>query len=115
MLHLLRAFAKTWVAKILLAVLVVSFGAFGIENVITQLGTNTIARVGDTDISAQDFQRAYQAQVNAAGQQLGKVPTPQEAMALGIPSQVISRLASDAAVNHFGEKMGIGASDDHVG
>lgn len=115
MLNLLRAFAKTWIAKILLAILVVSFGAFGIENVITQLGSNTVARVGDTDITAQDFQRAYQAQLNAAAQQLGKIPTGQEAMALGIPSQVIGRLASDVAVNRFGERMGIGASDDHVG
>jgi peptidyl-prolyl cis-trans isomerase D len=114
MLHLLRAFAKTWIAKILLAVLVVSFGAFGINNVITNLGSNTVARIGDVDITAQDFDRAYQSQINNVAQQIGKMPTSQEAMSMGIPSQVISQLASDAAVNSFAESMGVGASDAHV-
>jgi peptidyl-prolyl cis-trans isomerase D len=114
MLNLLRDFSKTWVAKILLAVLVVSFGAFGVNNVVTQLGSSTIARVGDVDITSQDFQRAYQAQINAVGQQLGKVPSSAEAMAMNIPQQVISRLAADAVVNKFGETMGVGSSDDHL-
>jgi peptidyl-prolyl cis-trans isomerase D len=114
MLHTLRAFAKTWIAKILLAVLVVSFGAFGINNVISDLGSNTVAHIGDQDITSQDFQRAYQAQINNVAQQIGKLPTSQEAMAMGIPSQVISRLASDAVINKFGANMGLGASDDHI-
>jgi peptidyl-prolyl cis-trans isomerase D len=114
MLHVLRAFAKTWIAKILLGILVVSFGAFGINNVIADLGTNTVARIGDQDITTQDFQRAYQAQINQAAQQLGKVPTSKEAMAMGIPSQVISRLAADGAVNKFAQALGIGTSDDHI-
>jgi peptidyl-prolyl cis-trans isomerase D len=114
MLNLLRDFSKTWIAKILLAVLVVSFGAFGVNDFVTQLGGGTIARVGDVDITSQDFQRAYQTQINTVGQQLGKVPSSAEAMAMGIPQQVISRLASDAVVNKFGETMGVGSSDDHL-
>jgi len=115
MLELLRAFAKTWIARILLAILVVSFGAFGINNVITSLGSNTVARIGDIDISAQDFQRAYQSQLDAFAQQVGHTPTPQEAAALGIPGQVIGQLAADAAVGNFGKNMGLGASDDTLG
>ena len=114
MLELLRAFAKTWIAKILLAVLVVSFGAFGINNVITSLGSSTVARIGDEDISAQDFQRGYQAQINAVAQQIGKMPTAEEAMSMGVPSEVISRLASNGAVDQLAVKMGIGASDAHI-
>lgn len=114
MLELLRAFAKTWIAKILLAILVVSFGAFGINNVITTLGTNTVARIGDEDISAQDFQRGYQAQINAVAQQIGKMPTSEEAMAMGIPSQVISQLASNGAVDRLAQQMGLGTSDAHI-
>jgi|GEM_PF-458602 len=114
MLELLRALSKTWIAKILLAILVVSFGAFGIGNVITQLGSSTVARIGDQDISAQDFQRGYQAQINQVSQQIGKVPTAEEAMSMGIPSQVISRLASNGAVDRLAAQMGLGASDAHL-
>jgi peptidyl-prolyl cis-trans isomerase D len=114
MLYALRAFAKTWVAKILLAVLVVSFGAFGISNVITQLGSTTVARVGDTDITAQDFMRTYQDQINQAAQQLGKMPSASEAMAMGIPNQVISQLASSAALDKLAQSMGVGVSTDQL-
>jgi peptidyl-prolyl cis-trans isomerase D len=114
MLELLRAFAKTWIAKILLAILVVAFGAFGINNVVLNLGSNTVARVGDQDITAQDFQRAYQAQIDAISQQLGKTPSPQEAAALGIPQQVLARLSADAALSNFGAALGVGSSDTHL-
>lgn len=114
MLHLLRDFAKTWIAKILIAVLIVSFGAFGISNVVTNLGGNVVARVGDQDITASDFQLAYQQQLDAASRQLGKVPTSQEAVALGIPNKVISRLASDAALDSFASHLALGASRTHL-
>jgi len=114
MLELLRAFAKTPIARVLLAILVVSFGAFGINNVITSLGGNTVARVGDVDITSQDFGRAYQTQLNQVAQQIGKLPTSQDAMAMGIPGQVISSLAANAAVNKFGETMGVGTSDTQL-
>jgi peptidyl-prolyl cis-trans isomerase D len=114
MLESLRAFSKTWVARILLTILVVSFGAFGINNVISDLGSNTVGRIGDQDITAQDFQRAYSTQINNTAQQLGKVPTSKEAMQMGIPAQVIAKLAADGAVNKFGQSLGFGSSDAHV-
>lgn len=111
MLDTMRTFAKTWIAKILLAVLVVSFGAFGISNVITDLGSNTVVRVGSVEITARQFERAYRNQLNQVAQQIGKVPTSQEAMALGIPSQVIGSLSADAAVDSLADQLGLGASD----
>ncbi len=114
MLELLRAFAKTWIARILLFILVISFGAFGINNVISDLGTNTVARIGDQDITTQDFQRAYQAQLSEVSQQLGKMPTSQEAMAMGVPGQVLGKLASDGAIDQFAQSLGVGASDAQI-
>ncbi len=112
MLHLLRDFAKTPIAKVLLAVLVVGFGALGINNVITDFGSNNVASVGGVDITTQDFQRAYQNAVNAYAQQSGAMPTPQQAVQLGIPGYVLNRLEADAALDQFGQQLGLGVSDD---
>ena len=38
--------------------LLVGLAGFGITGVLTSIGTNTVARVGDRDISTLDFQRA---------------------------------------------------------
>lgn len=114
MLEFLRDFSKTWIAKFLLAILIVSFGAFGIGNVVTQLGGTTVARVGNTDISAQDFDRAYQNQLQQIAQQTGQMPNGQQAMAMGIPMQVVARLASDAAIDHLAAEMDISVSNAHL-
>jgi peptidyl-prolyl cis-trans isomerase D len=115
MLDSLRAFSKTTIAKLFFAVLIVSFAAFGINNVITTLGSSTVARVGGQEITVRDFQHAYQQQLNAAARQFGRVPTSEEAMALGVPSQTLGRLTADAALNQLADDMGIGVSDDKLG
>ncbi|WP_158625984.1 peptidylprolyl isomerase [Arsenicitalea aurantiaca] len=114
MLDSLRAFGRTWPAKIFLGILVMSFALFGISNVIFDLGSNTVARVGEEDISAREFQRGYQAQINAFSQQTGMVPTPQDAVAMGIPTVVLNRLAADAAINRLGADFGLGVSEDRL-
>jgi peptidyl-prolyl cis-trans isomerase D len=115
MLNALRAFAKSWVGWLFAGICIVGLAGFGITNVITSLGSNTVARVGDTDISAREFSRAYNVQLNAAAQQLGMLPTPEQALAFGIPSSVLARLASDAALNALGERFGLGVSDAQLG
>ncbi|HWV01352.1 MAG TPA: SurA N-terminal domain-containing protein [Devosia sp.] len=111
MLKLMRRFASTWLGKLLGGLLLVGMAAFGISNVIVDLGSNTLARVGDDDITTAQFQRAYQQQLNQFAQQTGQMPTNQQAMQFGIPGTVIGQLASDAAINHLALSYGIGVSD----
>lgn len=110
MLELLRAVSKTWIAKIAIFILSLSFGAWGISDVLTSFGSDTIARVGGEDITIKQFQRAYQQQLNSIARQIGKVPTPQEAMAMGIPNQVLANLSANAAIDHVTARLGLGAS-----
>ncbi len=111
MLNFLRQFASTLWGKILGGVLLIGLAGFGISNVILDLGSTTIARVGDEDISTQDFQRAYQAQLNDYARQTGQQPTNAQAVQLGIPSAVIAQLANNAAADQLARKYGIGVSD----
>lgn len=115
MLDSLRAFSRTWVAKIFFGVLVLSFALFGISNVIFDLGTNTVARVGDQEITINDFQRGYQSQLSIMSQQFGQVPTTEQAVAMGVPNTVISQLAANAAIDEVGQGLGLGVSQARLG
>ena len=110
MLDSLRVFAKSWPGKIMGACLLVGLAGFGINNVITDLGSNTVARVGDEEINSREFLRAYQSQLNQVAQQLGSVPTAQDAVNLGIPSMVLQNLAQDAALDQLANGFGLGVS-----
>src|SRR5690606_20347543 len=75
------------------------------------LNANTVARVGDQNISVRDFDRIYRSQVNQFASQMGRVPTAQEALGFGLPNAAIARLANDAALVILADQLDLGASD----
>jgi len=114
MLNSLSKFARTWFGKVFFAFLLVGLAGFGISGVITNFGSNTVASVGGEDISVREFQRAYNNQMNTFSSQLGTVPTADQALAFGIPQQVIGRLSAEAALNVLTRDFGLGVSDDRL-
>lgn len=115
MLDGLRGFAKSWPGKILGAFLLVGVAGFGINNVITDLGSNTVARVGDQEITSREFLRAYQSQANNLAQQIGRIPTVAEAEAMGLPTYVLLNISQGEAMNVLANQLGLGVSDDKLG
>ncbi len=111
MLNYMRGFANTWVGKIIGAFLLVGLAGFGVSNVVLDLGANTLTRVGDEDVSVQDFQRLYQQNLNAFAQQTGQMLTNEQALQFGIPTSILNQLTTRAAINQFAVRNGIGASD----
>lgn len=114
MLDALRKGAGTWFAKILIALLVVSFAIWGVADVFTNFGQNVAAKVGDTEISTYQFERAYRQQLNRLGQQLGRPLSTTEGAQFGIPQQVLGTLVAEAALNETARQMGLGISDERL-
>ncbi|MCS6760709.1 MAG: SurA N-terminal domain-containing protein [Candidatus Devosia symbiotica] len=114
MLDDMRSFAKSWPGKAIVALLLICLVGFGINNVIADLGTSTVARVGDVEINSRSFLRAYQRQLNQFAQQFGSLPTSDQAMSLGIPSMVLQDLAQDAALDQLANDFGLGVSDNKL-
>lgn len=114
MLDSLRGFAKSWPGKVMGAFLLVGIAGFGINNVITDLGSNTVARVGSKEINSRQFLRAYQSQLSQVAQQIGSMPTSEEALNLGIPSMVLQNLAQDAALDQMADGFGLGVSEQKL-
>jgi peptidyl-prolyl cis-trans isomerase D len=114
MLHFMRRFANTWPGKILGAALVVAMAAFGVPSILATLDANTLTTVGDEDITAVDFQRLYEQNLNAFAQQTGQLPTNEQAIQFGIPTAVLNQLVTNAAINQFAIRNGIGVSDEKL-
>jgi len=71
-LDTLRKGAARTLGLILVALLVVSFAVWGIADIFTGYGQQTLIRVGDTDITPQDYQRAQQEVLRSMSQQAGR-------------------------------------------
>lgn len=112
MLNTMRKHATGWVAQILLGLLVLSFAVWGIADVFTGVGNHSVARVGNTDISSVNFDRAYRRELQAMSQRVGQQITPDQARMLGIPNQVLGRLVTEAALDDQANNLHIGVSKD---
>ena len=114
MLEALRKSATGILAKILIALLVLSFAVWGIADVITGVGRSTIASVGEKEISIYEFRRQYQDQVDAVSRRFGRRLTPQQARAFGVEQQVLSTMIGSRAVDSHAEELNLSISGQAV-
>ncbi|MDQ2634853.1 MAG: SurA N-terminal domain-containing protein [Pseudomonadota bacterium] len=115
MLSALRNAAGTWVAKLLLLLLVVSFAVWGISGqVATGFGGNSVVTAGGTEVSPIEYRLAYDRQVAVMSQQLGTRLTREQAKALGIEEQVLGQLVAGAVLDEQANELGLGLSKDKL-
>ncbi|GGA52536.1 SurA N-terminal domain-containing protein [Pelagibacterium lentulum] len=114
MLDSLRNAGRSWVAKVLIGVLILAVAGFGIPSVFLDLNANTVARVGDQNVTARDFDRLYRSQLNQFAAQTGQSLTAQQALAFGVPGSVLGQLANDAAIETLAQRLDLGASDERL-
>ena len=110
-LDTLRKGAGRLFGLILIGMLVISFAIWGIADIFTGYGKQTLIRVGDTEITPQDYLRAQQDVLRAMSAQAGRSLSLQEARALGLDSRVLERLIGGAAVDNHARALHLGISD----
>ncbi len=115
MFHILRRAAQTWVAKLLMLLLVASFGIWGISRELIGGGSSTtVVTVGDQKVDVNEFRLAYQRQVASLSQQFGMRLTPEQAKAFGVEQQTIAQLVAGASLDQLAADMNLGLSEDRL-
>src|SRR5690606_6372619 len=114
MLENLRRGATGWVAKIFLGLLILSFAVWGVADVFTGYNEGALARVGERDITSDEFQRALQLEISLLARQIGRRPTLEQARAFGLDQRVLSRLVGSAAVDAHAEELRLSITDEAV-
>lgn len=114
MLEAIRKNVTGILAKILIALLILSFAVWGIGDMVTSYGRDAVGSVGGTPIKTNDFRQAYQLQLDGIARQFGRRLTPQQAKAFGIEQQVLARLTGAAAVDNHGRELNLDISDRAV-
>src|SRR5580698_8441390 len=115
MLRGLRKASSNWLGKtimtVVMGVLIISFGVWGIADIFRGFGQSTVAKVGHTEISLNDFRGLYTDRLQQIGRQFGRPLTPDQARAFGIDRQVLQQAIAEAALDEEARRMGLGQSD----
>ena len=114
MLDSLRAAAGTWVAKLLLLLLVLSFAVWGISGQLAGTAGGDVVTAGDTTVSALDYRLAYDRQLSAISQQFGGRITREQAVAFGLDNQVLGQVIAGAVLDEQARDMHLGVSKDRL-
>ena len=118
MLRGMRKASSNWLGKIVMAtvmgVLIVSFGVWGIADIFRGFGQSTLAKVGHTEISTEQFRQIYTEKLQQIGRQFGRPLTMDQARAFGLDRQVLQQTIAEAALDEEARRLGLGQSNDET-
>ncbi len=114
----MRKASSNWLGKIVMAtvmgVLIVSFGVWGIADIFRGFGQSTLAKVGHTEISTEQFRQIYTERLQQIGRQFGRPLTMDQARAFGLDRQVLQQTIAEAALDEEARQLGLGQSNDET-
>ncbi|MCS3929806.1 peptidyl-prolyl cis-trans isomerase D [Bradyrhizobium elkanii] len=114
----MRKASSNWLGKSIMAVvmgvLIISFGVWGIADIFKGFGQSTVAKVGSTEISLNEFRQTYTDRLQQISRQFGRPLTPDQARAFGLDRQVLQQTIAEAALDEEARRLGLGQSDEQI-
>ncbi len=114
MLQTLRKGASGLVAKLLMGLLIISFGIWGIADVFRNFSSHTLATIGSSEVTVPEFRQLYQQRLQQISQQIKRGLTPEQARAIGIPDQVLNERLAEAALDDRVGHLGLALSNEEM-
>jgi peptidyl-prolyl cis-trans isomerase D len=104
-----------WGVKVLLALLILSFGVWGIgDYVAPNQGKEIVATVGHTDITATEFQNELREQIRRLQGVFGNRFSNQQAKAIGVTENVLQSLIQRNLFSAGAKSLGLFVNNDLV-
>lgn len=115
MLRNLRVAARSWVAKLLFALLIASFAVWGIEDMVRRAGTGgEPASVGGVDVTRAEIDMEFRRTVERLRPMMGGEFTNEQAIQLGLLDQAVQTLAQRALLRIAAQDAGVNVGPDVV-
>ena len=115
MLQAIRSRAGSYIVKILFALLILTFGIWGIGDIFRNRGSDTVvATVGDHNIHAEELQTALRRALEQLSARFGSTVDLQQAKQLGLVDQTLAQLIDRSLIDQEAARLGLDISDDQI-
>src|SRR4051812_16219425 len=118
MLRGLRQASSGWVGKsimgLVVTVLVVSFAIWGIGDIFRGFGRSSLAKIGTTEVTIEQFRQIYTDRLQNFGRQIGRPISLEQARALGIDQQIKNQIFSEMLLDERVRTLRLGISDGEI-
>jgi peptidyl-prolyl cis-trans isomerase D len=118
MLRGLRNASSNWLGKsIMIAVvgfLALSFAIWGIGDIFRGFGRSTVAKIGGTEITIENFRTLYNDRLQQFSRQFGRPISADQARTMGLDRIVIGQLIAEIVLDERARSLGLALSDAEV-
>jgi len=118
MLRGMRQASANWLGRIVMAVVLgmiaVSFAIWGIGDIFRGFGRSTVAKIGSTEITTEQFRQIYNDRIQQLGRELGRPISPEQARLLRLDQQLAGQLVAEAALDQRARQLRLNVSDAEV-
>ena len=118
MLRGIRTASANWLGRIVMGVVLgliaISFAVWGIGDIFRGFGRSSLARIGGTEISVEQFRQQYSERLQQLGRQLGRPITLDQARQMGIDQQLVGQLIGEATLDERVKALRLGISDEEM-
>ncbi|PWS36132.1 hypothetical protein DFH01_13075 [Falsiroseomonas bella] len=110
-----RNLAKSWVAKVLFVLLILSFAVWGIEDIVRNFWRETaVVRMNGAEIEVPQAQNAARRELQRLQRQLGPDFEPSQAVREAIARQAVETLIQENAQRVEAHRLGLATPDEQV-
>lgn len=115
MIEWMHSTVAKWILRVLAVFLIISFAAWGIEDMIRPPSNlETVAEVDDTVISRNDVNYQFQRVVSNMRAQLGPDFDIQQAVQLGVLDQTIDQMVNARLITLDAHRLGLNAGEEQI-
>jgi peptidyl-prolyl cis-trans isomerase D len=114
----MRKASSNWLGKTIMSlmfgVLIISFAVWGIADIFKGYGQSSLATIGSTEISTEQFRNLYTDRLQQIGRQFGRPLTSEQARQFGLDRQVLQQVIAESTLDETARRMGLGLSDADI-
>ena len=114
MLDTLRNSTNTWIVRILIGLLVVSFGVWGITDVFSYRQDDTLAEVDNNEIGLMQYRVLAVQELAALSEEEGERVDFEQAREQGADQDILERLINRALLDNTARRMGLRIGEEQV-
>ncbi|MFW5832641.1 MAG: SurA N-terminal domain-containing protein [Pseudomonadota bacterium] len=115
MLAAIRNFARSWVVKVLLGLLIISFAIWGVGDMFGGSSSGVVARIGDEVVTAEELDDAFRRRLQQVQQQSPQPVTRADAIRFGLLDDTLQTLIAQRLIDAEAARLGVTTADVTVG
>ena len=94
--------------------LIISFAIWGIGDIFRGFGRSTVAKIGRTEVTVEQFRNLYNDRLQQYARQLGRPISPGQARTMGLDRLVIGQIVSEMVLDERARALGLNLSAEEV-